>query len=260
MKKSICIEKIFSEESNIYNRFKLVAEAGFEYVEFWCWMNYDIVYIKELCKKYNLKIASISGDRKASIIIPHEREEFLDYLTKSIEVANFLNCEYLVIHSQAIDENGMFTSDGVELDDVTKLSSATISMYEAAKLAEAGNVNLVIEAVNNISRPNYYMNKTMYTGNICRVINSNRVKILYDIWHMQQMEGNIVQTLRNYFDVLGYIHIGDCPERHEPGTGEINFEKIKQVVVNELKYDGIWGFELDPQIDSATCMKILTDF
>ena len=260
MKKSICIEKIFLEKESFYDRFKCVADAGYDYLEFACWSNRDVKRIKELCEQFNLKIACFSGDCKASIIIPEEREEFLDYLGKSIETANYLGVKNLVIHSQAMDEFGAFTSVGLELDDVTKIASATRTMYEAAKMAEAGGVTLVMEAVNNISKKGYYMTKTIYTGNICKIINSPNLKILYDIWHMQQMEGNMVTTLRKYADVLGYLHIGDCPERHEPGTGEINFNKIKKVVIDELHYDGFWGFELDPEIDSDTCVDRIRQF
>ncbi|MCD8138866.1 MAG: TIM barrel protein [Planctomycetaceae bacterium] len=260
MKKSINLEKIFLEEPCFYERFKLVAEAGFEYAEFGYWFGRDIDRIKENCEKYNVKIASFSADRKASMIIPEERAEFVEYVAESIEVAYKLGCRHLVLHSQAMDENGNFTSVGLDRDDLTKIASAARSFGEAVKLAEAGNVTLVLEAVNNISKPNYYFTTTRQTGNLCRVIDSPRAKILYDIWHCQQMEGNMVATLREYRDVLGYIHVGDCPERHEPGSGEINFDKIKKVVIEELGYDGIWGFELDPAVDSATCVKILAAF
>ncbi len=55
---------------------------------------------------------------------------------------------------------------------------------------------------------------------------SFKIKILYDIYHMQLMEGNIVNTLSDYFEQIGYIHAADVPGRHEPGTGELNYGNI----------------------------------
>ena len=205
-------------------------------------------------------MTTFSADFKASLIVPEDRAEFVDYVAKSIEVAKKLNCKNLVIHSQAMDDTGKFTHDGSGLDEVVKLYSAALTAQDAAKLAEKAGVTLVLEAVNNISKPGYYMTTSNFTGNLCKVVGSPNLKILYDIWHMQQMEGNMVTNLRKYGDVLGYIHVGDCPERHEPGTGEINFDKIKHVVCDELGLDIVWGFELDPEISSADCVEKLKAF
>ena len=205
-------------------------------------------------------MTTFSADFKASLIVPEDRAEFVDYVAKSIEVAKKLGCKNLVIHSQAMDDTGKFTHDGSDLDEVVKLYSAALAAQDAAKLAEKAGVTLVLEAVNNISKPGYYMTTSNFTGNLCKVVGSPNLKILYDIWHMQQMEGNMVTNLRKYGDVLGYIHVGDCPERHEPGTGEINFDKIKHVVCDELGLDIVWGFELDPEISSADCVEKLKAF
>lgn len=259
MKKSICIEKIFLEY-DFYDRFAKVAEAGFQYVEFGYWPGRDIARIKSECTKHGLTVTAFSADFKASLIVPEDRAEFLDYIEKSIETAKELGCKNLVIHSQAMDDKGLFTHDGSDLSEPVKLYSAALTAQDAARLAEKAGVTLVLEAVNNISKPGYYMTTSAFTGTLCQVVGSPNLKILYDIWHMQQMEGNMVTNLRKYADVLGYIHVGDCPERHEPGSGEINFDKIKQVVCNELGLDIIWGFELDPEISSADCVQKLSTF
>ena len=99
----------------------------------------------------------------------------------------------------------------------------------------------------------------MEAGDIVRVIGSPNLKILYDIWHMQQMEGNMVRFLTQYIDVLGYVHIGDAPERHEPGTGEINFDRIKSTL-KSLGYEGMFGFEFVPSESSVKCCERLKSF
>ena len=73
---------------------------------------------------------------------------------------------------------------------------------------------------------------------------------------MQIMEGNLIDTLKAYIDAIGYIHIADVPGRHEPGTGEINFANV-MTVLKELDYDGIVGFELNPERNSATAARAI---
>lgn len=257
MKKSICIEKIFLEVS-FYERFKCVKDAGFEYVEFWTWEDKDVDRVIALLGEHNLKVASISGDRIYSLIINEERGQYLEYLAKSLGVAQRLKCKHVVVHSNGIDK-GKVTNDGSTLSYAKKVASMTRALGEAARLAEDAGVTLVLEAVNTYSMPGYFLNTTMEAGDIVRVVGSPNLKILYDIWHMQQMEGNMVYFLTRYIDVLGYVHIGDAPERHEPGTGEINFNKIK-AVLKSLGYDGMFGFELVPAGSSVQCCEILKAF
>jgi len=252
MKKSICIEKFF-REYDFYDRFKCVADMGIEYVEFWTWPGLDIPRIKGLLEKYNIKIASISGDKMFTPFVMEERKQYLDFLAQTIEVAKELGCKTLVLHSNGMDK-GIVFHDGLKIGITKKIASMTRTFMEATVLAEKAGVTLVLEAVNNISVPNYFVTKTQDSGDIARVVSSPNFKILYDIWHMQQMEGNMVRNITEYIDVIGYIHIGDCPERHEPGTGEINFDKIKQTLDN-LGYDGIYGLELEPTLPSSESAK-----
>jgi len=244
MKKSICIEKIFLEV-DFYDRFKCVRDAGFDYVEFWSWESKDLKKINELCKQYNLKIASISGDKLYSPIIFEERQLYLDYLARSIEAAKFMNVKFLVIHSNAINEFGKISNPANDISYTKKVVTLTSTLIEAAKMAEESDVVLVIESLNTFTQPGNFLTRTEDSGDIVNVINSPNLKILYDIWHMQQMEGNIVYYLTKYSNVLGYIHIADNPGRHEPGTGEINFDIVKRTL-DELDYDGFFGFELVP--------------
>jgi len=257
MKKSICIEKIFLEVP-FYDRFKCVKDAGIDYVEFWTWEDKDIDRVIALQKEHDLGVASISGDRMFSLIVSEEREQYLAYLAKSLKAAQRLSCKHVVVHSNGIDK-GKVTNDGSGLSYAKKVASMTRTLGEAARLAEEAGVILVLEAVNTYTMPGYFLNTTLEAGDIVRVVGSPNLKILYDIWHMQQMEGNMVRYLTQYIDVLGYVHIGDAPERHEPGTGEINFDRIKQTL-KSLGYDGIFGFELVPSESSVKCCEILKAF
>lgn len=254
MKKSINIEKIFLEK-DFYERFYEVRKCGFEYAEFWTWPSRDIDRIVDCCFEAGVKISCISGDKDYSLIVNEERQAYLDYLMKSIEVAKRLGTKHLVIHSNAMD-GPKILNDGSKISLINKIASMIRTLEEAAKMAEQYNIILVIEALNNITVPGYFLTKTADAGDICRIIGSSNLKLLYDTWHMQLMEGNIISNITSYFDVLGYIHVGDAPERHEPGTGEINFFRVKKTL-NQLGYDGFLGFELVPSQNSyIACERI----
>jgi hydroxypyruvate isomerase len=248
MKKSICIEMFF-RELDFYDRFESAAKSGVEYVEFWTWPGKDIKRIKELLKKYNLKIASISGDFKFTPFVLEERADYLKYLVESIKVAKELKCQNLVVHSNGIEKDTVF-NDGSKISMTKKYACMTRTFMEAAVLAEKAGVTLFLEAISDFSIPYYLVTKTQDSADIARVVGSPNFKILYDIWHMQQMEGNMICNITEHIDVIGYIHIADCPGRHEPGTGEINFGRIKKTLV-DLGYDGFYGLELEPSFPSS---------
>jgi len=80
-------------------------------------------------------------------------------------------------------------------------------------------------------------------------VDSPRLKLLYDIYHMQVMEGNIIHTLTSNLDVIGHVHVADVPGRHEPGTGELDYANIFKAL-QEAGYDGYVGFEFEPTVSS----------
>ena len=240
MKKSICIEMLFTEVP-FEDRFRLTKESGFDFIEFWAWKHKDIQKIKELCQAYDLKIASFSGDQDFSMVDESQKEDYISFVEESIEIAKFLSCDNLVIHSNALGENGIVKNDYDNISNTKKITVMRDVLQTLAAKAEKANITLVLEALNTlVDHPGNFLTSTKEAAELIRLVNSSYIKILYDIYHMQIMEGNIINTLKEYIDIIGYIHIADVPGRHEPGTGEINFTKVMKTL-NNLKYKGIIG-------------------
>lgn len=239
------------------DRFRVAKESGFDYIEFWTWKDKNTEKIKELCRAHDLKIASFSGDQEFSMIDEDQREDYISFVKASIETAQFLNCEYLVVHSNALGENGVVIDPYRHISD--KKNEAMFDVLKSlAAMAEAANITLLLEALNTVvDHPGNFLTFTKDAAELTRIVNSPNIKILYDIYHMQIMEGNLIDTLTAYMDTIGYIHVADVPGRHEPGTGEINFVNVMSVL-RELDYDGFVGFELNPERDStAAVLSIL---
>lgn len=237
------------------DRFSLAKESGFDYIEFWTWKDKDIQKIGERCRANNLNIASFSGDQDFSMIDPNQQADYVAFVQESIEIAKLLSCANLVIHSNALGDNGVVIDHYPDLADTDKTAAMLDVLKTLASIAEKSNITLVLEALNTmVDHSGNFLASTRQAAELIESVNSSYIKILYDIYHMQIMEGNLINTLNRYSDTIGYIHIADVPGRHEPGTGEINFANIIKTL-EKLKYDGIIGFELTPLQDSITAVR-----
>jgi hydroxypyruvate isomerase len=148
-----------------------------------------------------------------------------------------------------------------ELSEEEKLQSVVAGLRELAPQAEEAGVTLVLEPLNTqVDHAGYFLNRSGIGFDLVRQVNSPRIKLLYDIYHMQVMEGNVIETLVNNLDIIDHVHVADVPGRHEPGTGELNYANIFKAL-REAGYDKYVGFELDPTVPSeeamADCLALL---
>ena len=256
MKKSACLEMIFAEY-DFYDRFKPAKDAGFNAIEFWGWDNKDILRIKELCDTYELEIASFSGDKDFSLIDEAHQNAYIDYVNQSIEKAKILGCKNLVIHSNALGEGGAVMNSYNDKSNYEKFGVMVTTLMKLALIAEREDVTLVLEALNTeVDHAGNFLAYTRDSVRAIKCVKSPNIKVLYDIYHMQLMEGKIINILKENINEIGYIHVADAPGRMEPGTGEINYSNIFKVL-GELKYDGYIGFELSPSRDSIEVAREL---
>ena len=124
-----------------------------------------------------------------------------------------------------------------------------------AEIAKKEDIVLIIEPLNTLKdHKNYYLENFQKTLELIQSINSEHLKILYDIYHMQIMEGNILDTLQKYHQFIGYIHVANVPYRCEPWIGELDFKFI----LKELSkvYSGFVGFEFFVKEKSFTYEKL----
>jgi hydroxypyruvate isomerase len=256
MKYSACIETIFTEVP-FEERFQLAKRAGFEYVEFWTWESKNIERIKQLSDAIGIRIASFSGDDKYSMIDSNESKKYIDFLKESLKIAKYLNCQHLVIHSDALMADGSAKKINRQVSDYEKFVAMYDVLKSIAPLAEKEEVVLVLEPLNTIvDHKGYFLDNTKTAAELINLVNSPYVKVLYDVYHMQIMEGNIIDTINKYVKEIGYIHVADVPGRQEPGTGEINYTKVIEAL-RKVKYDNVIGFELFPSKDCKDISKIV---
>ncbi|MGC8778214.1 MAG: hydroxypyruvate isomerase family protein [Candidatus Caldatribacteriaceae bacterium] len=256
MQKVICVETLFTEVP-FEERLRLVKEYGFECIEFWTWEDKDIERMKKLCIENGLRVTAFSGDRAFSMIDASEGEQYIAFTRESMAVAKTLGCHTLVLHSNALGENGVALKRCEDLSAEKKRENMVTVLKALAPWAEKEGVVLVLEALNTrVDHPGYFLCHTEDAVEVVEAVGSSHVKILYDVYHMQIMEGNLISTMTRYRDLIGHIHVADVPGRHEPGTGEINFSNIMRVL-ERSNYQGAVGFELFPLRSSAEAVKAI---
>jgi hydroxypyruvate isomerase len=133
-------------------------------------------------------------------------------------------------------------------------------LLECAKIAEESGIAMNLEALNiTTDHVGNYLKTTQMAAEMCRLIGSPKLKILYDVYHMQLNEGSLCDNISRYADQLGHIHVADAPGRHEPGTGEINYANIF-AQLEAVGYSGRIGFELFPLKSTAEAVKAIMSY
>ena len=133
------------------------------------------------------------------------------------------------------------------LTDEEGLDNSVILLNKVKALAEDKQVTICLELLNSkVNHPGYMCDHTKWGAEVCKRVNSPRVKLLYDIYHMQIMEGDVIRTIRDNIQYIGHFHTAGNPGRHEPDeTQELNYRAIAQAIV-DLNFTGYLAHEYSP--------------
>jgi hydroxypyruvate isomerase len=136
-----------------------------------------------------------------------------------------------------------FSGNSEGQHDEEGLRNCASGLKKLIPMAEEYGVTLIMELLNTNDHPDYQCNKTLWGATLCQMIGSERFKLLYDIYHMQIMEGNVIDTIRKYHHFIGHYHTGGVPGRHEiDDTQELNYPAIMRAIL-ATSYKGYVGQE-----------------
>ena len=167
-----------------------------------------------------------SGDKS-------KRQEFLNEIKSSVEVAKRINAKWMTVVPGYKDLRLNISYQTVNVID---------SLKYACDILEPHGLVMVLEPLNFIKHPGLFLTESPQAYEICKSVNSKSCKILFDIYHQQIQEGNLITNIKNCWDEIAYFQIGDNPGRKEPTTGEINYNKIFEYIYNK-GFNGILGME-----------------
>ncbi len=224
-------------------RIEKVAEAGYRNVEltgeFWQWSETEYRNVDRKKRALRMQFDATSG-LKHGIGNPAERQAFLADLQNMLPVLDRLECPALIVLS-GNRVPGMPRS--------VQHQSCIDGLQRAAELIEGKKVCLLLENIDPEENPHYFLTSVAEGFEIIGAVNHPQVKFLYDFYHEQIAEGNLIEKLEKNIDLVGLVHIADVPGRHEPGTGEINYQNIFKKL-GELHYPHNAAMEYMPTYDS----------
>ena len=202
----------------------------------------EIVGVKDwpMLQKYGLSCAMGNG---ASLGIPKgwNDPELHSELIKRYE-------EIIPLAAKAGVPNVItFSGNRNGMDDETGMINCAKGLRKIMSLAEQHKVNIVMELLNSkVNHKDYMCDRTTWGAALCEMVGSDRFKLLYDIYHMQIMEGDVIRTIRDNAQYIAHYHTGGVPGRHEiDETQELYYPAIMQAIV-ETGYDGFVGQEFVP--------------
>ena len=224
-------------------RIDRAAEAGFSGIEFLFPYQEDVDGIQEALKRngiqqvlFNLPAGDFAGGERGIANNPDRTQEFRDGVQKALEIAAKLDCPKLNCLS------------GLALDGVpweTQWNTLIENYQHAAEETAKAGVLQLVEPINTFDMPGFTVPTTNHGLKLINAVGHQNLKLQYDVYHMQRMEGDVIATIREYAPHFGHVQIADPPSRTQPGTGEVAFERVLDALVDS-GYAGYIGLEYKP--------------
>ena len=243
LRRFACNVESWWTEIDFMERFERAAESGFRAIEFWHYDSpgRDVNRIAATCKALELDVIQFTGWGAPSLADEANHAEFAEGIMRAIDVAVVLDAPmFTVVGHQVVDG----------IDQQTSVKNIQRALEGVAPLLESAGRMAILEPFNPVDHEGHFLNGSRDALSLCRAINSPAVKINWDLYHMQLTEGNLIASLRDGSDQLGYVQIADVPGRHQPGTGEIHYTHVF-AALDEIGYEGPIGLECWPESGDA---------
>ena len=161
------------------------------------------------------------------------RDEFLKQIKESVIVAKRVNAKWMTVVPGHVDLSQNMAYQTVHVIE---------SLKQASAILEPHGLTMVLEPLNFRNHPGLFLSESPQAYEVCKAVDSPSCKILFDIYHQQIQEGNLLPNIETCWDEIAYFQIGDNPGRKEPTTGEINYKNIFKYI-HSKGYKGILGME-----------------
>lgn len=257
----VCIEIFFGEQPYA-ERIRKASELGFKAYEFWFHDkafdgkalapgNKDFDALAELNAKYGMIATDFvfnhpDGGIVASLIDTKDRPKLKEGLTQVIPLAKKIGCTRLISGSGN-------RVRGLEAE--AAIDNMTGALAELAPICLREGITLIVEPFNTrVDHPDYFLDDPEICVEVLQRVNSPNVKMLYDIYYMQIMDGNVTAFIRENIRQIGHFHIAGVPGRHEPDSGELHYPFILREI-DRLGYSGYCGLEYWPTVGDDESLK-----
>ena len=247
IKQSVCYPILKPADMSFDAFCEALAEIGYPAVEAWGTGDFD--ELLPAARKHNLVVASCigSGSCGGGFNDPDAHDELVAATKASVDLAADNGIPGLIVFS-GNRRDGLTDEEGIDI--------TAAGLAKAAPHAEKKGVNLNIELLNSKrDHAGYQCDHTAWAVAVCKKVGSPRVKILYDIYHMQIMEGDVIATIQENIDYIGHFHAAGNPGRTDfDDTQEMNYAGICQAI-SATDYDGYLGHEFVPKANALEALR-----
>jgi hydroxypyruvate isomerase len=238
-------------------RFDAAAADGFEAVEFLFPYDFSIAQLKQRLDDnglvqalFNAPPGAWAKGERGTASLPGRESEFREGIGQALEYAAVLGNDR--IHVMA----GLLPSEDLrERHHAIYLENLT---YAAEQAVKAG-ITVLIEPINTRDIPGFFLNRQDQAQAICKEVGAANLKVQFDLYHCQIVEGDVTMKLRRDFAGIGHIQIAGVPDRHEPSLGELNYPYLFEMI-DQLGYQGWIGCEYRPKGDTSEGLQWLRDW
>lgn len=244
-------------QHDFLDRFAAAAADGFAAVEYLFPYDFSPQQLKQRLDDNGLVQALFNappGDWAAGergiASLPGREAEFREGIAKALEYAAVLGNDRIHVMAGLLpDETLRERHQAVYLENLT---------YAAEQVAKVG-LTVLIEPINTRDMPGFFLNRQDQAQAICKQVGADNLKVQFDFYHCQIVEGDVISTLRRDFAGVGHIQIAGVPDRHEPDTGELNYAWLFEEI-DRLGYSGWIGCEYRPRGDTSEGLQWLRDW
>ena len=229
-------------------RLEKVAEAGYNAVELVSeYKNFgkeDYAKFRAKKRELNLAVDATSGITH-SLCDASQRDALLEEVRVKLPVLEELECNKLILLS----------GDKIPGQGPQQMHDNCIEgLKRAAEIAATKKIGILLENIDPEENPKYFLTSVSEGFQIVRSVGAPNVQFLYDFFHDQIAEGNLMAKLEKNLDLIGVVHIADVPGRHDPGTGEINYPNIFRKL-GQLGFNGYVAMEFIPEGETVSALR-----
>lgn len=242
---SVCIE-MYWRDLSYQERIARVAALGFPAYEFWGWKNKDIPRIKAAMEENHIPMAALCIEPGMSLVKRGFEAELVRGMEDTASVAAELQCKTIIA-----------TVGNVYDDETYEMTLRRVvgNLSAIARVAEDHGLTLVIEPLNTlVDHHGYWLRRMPQAVDLVEQVRSPAAKILMDLYHQQIMEGNLINNLTAYNDLIGHFHTAGVPGRHELVGGELDYRAIFRAI-DATGYTGYVGLEYRPTMDTDESLR-----
>ena len=241
MKLSLCLEMLFTDRPFV-ERMAIASRLGYRFIEFWDWRDKDLDAVAEAASRHGLSVAAMSGNRRHGLVDPDSEAELIEELEEVFAAARRVNCRNIMMLSDVLNGDGSAVPTEPRRPE-EKADALIGNLRTLAGHSGTTDFTLLLEPLNTaLDHRGCFLNKSSTGVEIVRRVDSPRVKLLYDIYHMSMMGEDVLTEIDKNLEWIGYFHVADMPGRNQPGTGKIDYQAVNSLL-RRRGYDGIIGME-----------------